>query len=160
MSTDQIQKQVLLKASRIHVWRALTDSAQFGSWFGMRFEEPFLAQTRLLGVITPTTVDPEVAEMQKPYEGKIVELFIEQVEPEKFFSFSWHPFAIDSKTDYSKEPTTLVIFTLEEKEDAILLTVTESGFERLPISRRTDALKANEGGWAKQMELIKKYLEY
>lgn len=158
MSTDQIQKKVHLKASKVRVWRALTDSTQFGSWFGMRLEGSFIPHSKLHGVIVPTTVDPEVAIMQKPYEGKTVELLIEKIEAEKLFSFRWHPFAVDPKIDYSKEPMTLVMFKLEEKNDGVLLTVTESGFDKIPISRRAEALKANEGGWSKQMELIKKYL--
>lgn len=158
MSTDQIQKKVHLKATKTRVWQALTDSHEFGSWFGMKLEGPFIPHSTLRAVIVPTTVDPLVAKMQKPYEGKAVELFIEQIEPEKLFSFRWHPFAIDPKIDYSNEPTTLITFALEEKNDGVLLTVTESGFDNIPISRRTEAHKANESGWSKQMELIEKYL--
>lgn len=158
MNADQIQKKVLLKATKTRVWQALTNSHEFGSWFGMKLDGPFARHSTLRGVIVPTTVDPIVAEMQKPHEGKAVELFIEKIEPEKLFSFRWHPFAIDPKIDYSNEPTTLVTFTLEEKNDGVLLTVTESDFDKIPISRRAEALKANDGGWSKQMELIEKYL--
>lgn len=158
MNTDQIQKKAHLKATKARVWQALTNSHEFGSWFGMKLEGPFVPHSTLRGVIVPTTVDSEVAKMQEPYEGKAVELFIEQIESEKLFSFRWHPFAIDPKIDYSNEPTTLVTFTLEEKNDGVLLAVTESGFDNIPISRRAEALKANDGGWSKQMELINKYL--
>jgi uncharacterized protein YndB with AHSA1/START domain len=158
MSTDRIQKNVHLKKSRARVWQALTNSHEFGSWFGMKLNGPFVANSTLRGTIQPTTVDPEVAKMQKPLEGKAVELFIEQIVPETLFSMRWHPYAIDPKIDYSKEPTTLITFTLQEKEGGILLTVTETGFEQIPISRRNEALKANEGGWSKQMELVEKYL--
>jgi len=74
------------------------------------------------------------------------------------FSFRWHPFGVDTKVDYSKEPTTLVEFRLEERPDGVLLTITESGFDRVPIERRAEAFKANEGGWAAQVTLIEKYL--
>jgi uncharacterized protein YndB with AHSA1/START domain len=86
------------------------------------------------------------------------DITIERIEPEKLFSFRWHPFAIDPKIDYSKEPATLVEFALKEVPGGVMLTVTESGFEGIPLSRRADAFKANEGGWAHQMTLIEKYL--
>ena len=158
MSTDQLQKKVLLSAPTSRVWRALTDSKEFGSWFGMKLEGAFRAGAVMHGVIMPTTVDSEVAKMQKPYEGKAVEFVIDRIEPESLFSFLWHPFAVDSKIDYSMEPMTLVTFTLKEQKFGVLLTITESGFDRIPSTRRNEALKANESGWSKQLELIEKYL--
>ena len=158
MNQDQIQKQVLLKAQKSRAWKAIANSNEFGSWFGMKLDGPFVAHSILRGSIMPTQVDAEVAEMQKPYTGKAVELFIDRIEPETLFSFRWHPFAIDPKMDYSKEPTTLIAFTLEEKGNETLLTITESGFDQIPVSRRAEAMKANDGGWSKQMELIQKYL--
>jgi uncharacterized protein YndB with AHSA1/START domain len=155
---DRIEKQVLLRAPVARVWRAITDSQQFGSWFGVRFPGPFKGGECTIGTIAPTTVDPAVAAMQKPYEGMTFDITIERIEPEKLFSFRWHPFAIDPKIDYSKEPATLVEFALKEVPGGVMLTVTESGFEGIPLSRRADAFKANEGGWAHQMTLIEKYL--
>lgn len=159
MSTDQVQKQVFLKSTKNRVWNALTNSAEFGSWFGMEIDGPFKPGAKMNGRIKPTSVDPEVAEMQRPFEGFAVELLIDRIEPENLFSFKWHPYAVDSNVDYSTEPMTLVTFTLEEKNGGVLLTVTESGFDKIPPARRNDAIKANEGGWSKQMELISKYLE-
>ena len=155
---DRIQKHVLLRAPLSRVWRALTDSSQFGSWFGVRFDGPFKPGERIIGKIAPTTVDPQVAAMQKPYEGVKFDITIDRIEPEKLFSFRWHPFAVDPKVDYSNEPTTLIEFSLEERPDGVLLTVTESGFEGIPLARRAEAFKMNEGGWAAQMTLIEKYL--
>ena len=126
MSADRIEKRVLLHASRQRVWRALSNSAEFGSWFGVRFDGPFAAGACVHGVIVPTTVDAEVARLQKEYEGMPFEITIEQMEPERLFSFRWHPFAIEPGVDYSAEPTTLVVFALEEAADGIMLTVTES----------------------------------
>ena len=160
MQTDRIEKNVLLRAPRSRVWRALTDSKEFGSWFGMKLDGPFAAGAKLRGVITPTTVDAEVAAMQKPYAGKEFELLVDRIEPERLFSFQWHPFDVQPGVDNSKEPMTLVTFTLEEQKGGVLLTVVESGFDKLPLSRRAEAFKANEGGWAKQMELIAKYLAH
>jgi uncharacterized protein YndB with AHSA1/START domain len=124
----------------------------------MRFDGPFVAGAKVRGVIVPTTVDPDTAKAQKPYEGKPVEIVIDRMEPERLFSFRWHPYAIDPKVDYSAEPMTLITFTLEEEDGGVLLTVVESGFDRIPLARRAEAFKSNEGGWAKQMELIEKYL--
>jgi uncharacterized protein YndB with AHSA1/START domain len=156
--TDRIEKKIALQAPRARVWRALTDSKEFGHWFGVKFDGPFKRGALVRGVITPTAVDADVAKAQKPYEGMPFEITIETIEPERLFSFRWHPFAIDPKVDYSNEPTTLVAFTLEESGDGILLTVTESGFDRIPLARRAEAFTANEGGWTMVITLIAKHL--
>jgi len=156
--TDRIEKKVLLRASRERVWRAISDSKQFGSWFGVAFDEPFVAQKRMIGKMVGTTVDAEVAKRQKNYEGVAFEFTVDRVEPQRLFSFRWHPFALDSGVDYSKEQSTLVTFVLEEAAGGTMLTVTESGFDRIPLERRAKAFAANEQGWAAQMQLIEKYL--
>lgn len=156
--TDCIVKKVLLGAPRARVWKALTDSHEFGQWFGVRFDGPFKPATSQRGVITPTSVDAETARAQEPYAGKSFEITVERIEPERLFSFRWHPYAIEPGVDYSKEPTTLIVFTLEDAAEGIMLTVTESGFDQIPLARRAKAFAANEGGWTKQMTLIEKYL--
>src|SRR5271166_5572859 len=123
MSKDRIEKKILLRAPLKRVWRALADSTEFGSWFGMKFEGPFAAGTRMRGVIVPTTMDVDVAKAQKKYEGMPVEMTIEQMEPERLFSFRWHPGAVETDVDYSVESTTLVVFELEEVADGIMLTL-------------------------------------
>jgi uncharacterized protein YndB with AHSA1/START domain len=158
VTTDRIEKKVLLRAPRGRVWRALTDAREFGSWFGVKFDRPFARGTIVRGEIVPTTVDAEVARMQQPYAGMRFEITIDRVEPEKLFSFRWHPFAIDPKIDYSNEPTTLIVFSLEEVADGVMLTVTESGFDQIPLARRAQAFTANEQGWGLQVKLIEKYL--
>jgi uncharacterized protein YndB with AHSA1/START domain len=158
MNTDRIQKEVLLRAPLKRVWRALSDSTEFGTWFGMKFDGPFEAGARMRGVITPTTVDAEIAEAQKKYEGMPFEITIEQMEPERLFSFRWQPFAVEPGVDYSAEPTTLVVFRLEEAAGGILLTVTESGFDQISLERRAKAFTANEGGWTMAVKLIEKYV--
>jgi uncharacterized protein YndB with AHSA1/START domain len=155
---DSIEKKILLKAPLARVWRALSDSTEFGTWFGVKFEGPFLAGTRLRGVIRPTTVDAEVARHQKPYEGTAFEIMVERLEPERLFSFRWHPYSVEPGVDYAAEPTTLVIFSLEEVADGILLTLTESGFDAIPLERRAKAFSANDGGWTMQMKLIERYV--
>ena len=158
ITTDAIEKKVLLRAPLSRVWRAISDSSEFGAWFGVTFEGPFVAGTPVSGKITGTAVDPEVAELQKPYEGKAFNIIVEQMEPERLFSFRWHPYAIEPGMDYSKEPTTLVTFLLEETLEGVQLTLTESGFEQIPLERRAKAFSANDGGWSHQMVLIAKYL--
>src|SRR5689334_12977250 len=121
--TDRIKKQVLLRAPLPRVWQALTDAREFGRWFGVRFNGPFVAGAALRGAITPTEVDAEVARMQEPHAGKAFDITVDRIEPQRLFSFRWHPFAIDPAVDYSNEPTTLIVFTLEQKPDGVLLTV-------------------------------------
>ena len=158
MNADRIEKKIVLRSTRERVWQAISDSARFGAWFGVEFAGPFVAGSWMNGKIVPTKVDPEVAKLQEPHTGATFRMYVEQIEPMKRFSFRWHPFAIDSSYDYSNEPTTLVAFELAEIDGGVLLTITESGFEQLPITRRAQAFEANEGGWTHQVKLIEKYL--
>ena len=158
MSTDRIEKKVLLHAPLARVWRAISDSTEFGAWFGVRFDGPFVAGAKMRAVITPTAVDAEVAAMQKPYDGTVFAITIEQMVPQRLFSFRWNPHALEPGVDYSKEPATLVAFALEEAAGGVLLTITESGFDQIPLARRAKAFAANEQGWTMQVKLIGKYL--
>jgi uncharacterized protein YndB with AHSA1/START domain len=155
---DRIEKQVLLRAPHARVWRALADPKEFGMWFGMKFDGSFTPGARVAGVIVPTTVDAEVARAQQPFEGTPFEITIDRIEPERLFAFRWHPFAVEPGIDYSPEPRTLIEFLLEDVPDGVMLTVRESGFDRIPLERRAKAFAANEAGWAIQMRLIGKYL--
>ncbi len=158
MNTDRIEKTIVLRAPVERVWRAISEAERFGSWFGMAFDAPFAEGAQLTGKIAPTTVDAEIAAKQKPFEGHPFEILIERIEPMRRFSFRWHPYAIDRDVDYSKEPTTLVLFELEEASGGTLLKISESGFDQIPLARRAKAFAANEGGWAIQTTLIEKYL--
>ena len=158
MSTDRIEKKILLHAPRKRVWSALADSTEFGRWFGMKFDGPFVPGASVRGVIVPTTVNDEVANAQKQHEGLPFDITIEQMEPERLFSFRWHPFALERGVDYSAEPTTLVTFALEEVANGVMLTVTESGFDGIPLARRAQAFSANEGGWTMMLKMIEEYL--
>ncbi|HLZ98858.1 MAG TPA: SRPBCC family protein [Steroidobacteraceae bacterium] len=157
-STDRIEKRILLRAPLQRVWDAISDSKQFGSWFGVDLDGPFTAGARVTGRIAPTKVDPDVAKRQATVAGLAVEWTVETIEPMRRFSFRWHPFAIDRGVDYSHEPTTLVVFNLEEVAGGTQLTITETGFDRVPLERRAKAFTANEQGWAAQTKLIEKYL--
>jgi uncharacterized protein YndB with AHSA1/START domain len=158
MKTDRIEKKIVLQASRKRVWRALSDSKEFGTWFGMKFDGPFKPGATMRGVIVPTQVNADVAKHQKPYEGLPFEITIEKMEPERLFSFRWHPNAVERGVDYSGEPTTLIEFVLEEVADGVLLTVTESGFDQIPLARRAKAFTANEQGWGMVVKLLEEYL--
>jgi uncharacterized protein YndB with AHSA1/START domain len=157
-STDRIEKKILLRAPVARVWRAISDSKQFGSWFGVEFNGPFVAGSHLTGRIVPTSVDAEVAKSQEPYAGALFECTIERVEPMRLFAFRWHPFAVDPGVDYSREPSTHVAFELEEVTGGTRLTITESGFDRIPLERRAKAFTANEQGWTAQSRLIEKFV--
>jgi uncharacterized protein YndB with AHSA1/START domain len=158
MNTDRIEKTILLRARRERVWRALSDSSEFETWFGIKFDGPFTPGARLSGVVVATKVNAEVASTQKEYEGKPVEITIEQMQPGRLFSFRWHPHAVEDSVDYSAEPTTLVVFELEEEADGVRLTITESGFDKIPLGRRAEAFTANNDGWGTMIKLIEEYL--
>lgn len=158
MSTDRIEKEVLLRAPVERVWRAISDADEFGRWFGVRFDGQFVAGESVTGVITPTTVDEEVARLQEPHAGMSDTWQIVGIEPQRRLAFRWHPFGGESDVDYSREPTTLVEFTLDETADGVLLRIVESGFDAIPADRRASAFEGNSEGWAKQTELVQKYL--
>ena len=155
---DRIEKSVLLRAPLERVWQAISDAKEFGAWFGVEFDGPFVAGKAMVGRIVPTKADPEVAKLQEPYSGAKFEITVEAIEPMRLFSFRWHPFAVEPDFDYSKEPTTLVEFRLARENAGTRLVITESGFDRIPLERRAKAFTANEGGWEHQSKLIEKYV--
>src|SRR4051794_2236931 len=148
--SDRIEKSVLLRAPLERVWRAISDSKEFGTWFGIECDEPFTAGKKMTARIVPTKVDPEVAKEQAPHKGATFEMVVDRIEPMKLFSFRWHPFAIEKDHDYSKEPMTLVEFRLAAEGEGTRLVIVESGFDALPAERRAQAFKANDGGWTHQ----------
>lgn len=147
-STDRIERKILLKASRARVWRALSDSQEFGAWFGVDFKgTPFVAGTALRGQIT-----------YPGFEHLVMEVLIERIVPERLLSWRWHPAAIEPCVDYSQEPMTLVVFELQEGEGGITLSVVESGFDKIPAARRAAAFRMNGSGWDEQMRNIEKHV--
>jgi uncharacterized protein YndB with AHSA1/START domain len=157
-TTDRIEKKRLLRAPLQLVCGAISDSSQFGKWFGARIDGPFIAGQRATGKFVPTSADSEAAKSQKQFEGMPFEWIVDRVEPMRFFSLRWHPMAVEPGVDYSKEPTTLVEFKLEEAAGGTMLTVIESGFDQIPLERRAKAYNSHEQGWTMQLELIEKYL--
>ncbi len=157
MTNDRIEKKVLLRAAPARVWDAIADSRQFGVWFGARFAGPFVEGQVVKGSMVPTQVDAAVAAQQKAFEGMAFDVQVERVEPPRHLSFRWLPGA-DPDTS-ADAPTTLVAFDLEPAEGGTLLTITESGFENIPLEQRAKAFADNEGGWEIQGTLIAKYLD-
>ncbi len=156
--SDRIEKKVLLRAPLPRVWRAIADPVEFEKWFGVKFDQPFRPGAALRGKIVGTAVDPEIAKAQKQHATVPFDITIDRVEPERLFSFRWHPHATDPARDYSTEPTTLIEFKLEPQDEGVLLTVIESGFDGIPLDRRATAFGANEQGWGIMMRLFEAYL--
>jgi uncharacterized protein YndB with AHSA1/START domain len=146
-STDRIEKIVALEAPRSRVWRALTDYTQFNQWFGVSLTSAFAPGVAVSGKLS-----------MRNYDHLTLTIWIESMDAERFFSFRWHPYAIEEGVDYSAEPTTLVTFTLEDAGAGTRLTIVESGFDAIPESRRAKAFSMNERGWAGQAENIRKFL--
>ncbi len=144
---DGIEKRIELKAPVSRVWRALTDYREFGEWFRVRLEGPFVPGRTARGRIT-----------YPGYESYTWEAVVQKMEPERLFSFTWHPYAIDPGVDYTKETPTLVEFTLEKAGDGTLLVVRESGFRRVPVHRRAEAYRMDDQGWTQQMKNIEDYV--
>ena len=146
-STDRIEKRIELNAPVSRVWRALTDYREFGTWFRVALEAPFVAGQSTRGRI-----------LYPGYEHLVMEVDVQKVEPQHLFSFHWHPYAVDLGVDYSSEPPTLVEFILEPAGQGSVLAVTESGFDALPASRREEAFRMNDGGWTEQMTNIETHV--
>lgn len=146
--SDRIEKEILLRAPKSRVWRALTDADEFGRWFGISLEGPFEEGRATRGKFA----HPRYAEV-------VFEVVTERIEPEDLFSYRWHPGAVDPSVDYSKEPMTLVEFRLEEAEGGTRLTLVESGFDRIPAHRRDEAFRMDEAGWGAQVENIRRHVE-
>ena len=147
-STDRIEKRVVLRAPRTRVWRALTNATEFGTWFRVKLEGAFAEGLAVRGRLSIPG-----------YEHVTLELLVERIDPERYFSYRWHPYAVDPAVDCSSEPTTLVEFTLEETDGGTALTIVESGFDRLPLARRAEAFRMNDNGWTGQIKQLAKYVE-
>ena len=145
--TDRIEKKVQLSAPRSRVWRAISNASEFGEWFRVKFDEQFAEGKTVRGLI-----------LHKGFENVPMEILIERIEPERYFAYRWHPYAIDPKVDYSSEPTTLVEFLLEEANGGTALTIIESGFDRVPLARRAEAFRMNDNGWTGQGKNIASYV--
>ena len=141
-STDRIEKRVVLRAPRSRVWHAISDAKEFGTWFRITLDGAFAEGRTVRG----------------SHGHFKVEMLVERIEPERYFSYRWHPYPNDPTVDYSAEPMTLVEFTLEEAEGGTALTIVESGFDRIPLARRAEAFRMNAAGWAGQVKNLAAYV--
>ena len=145
---DRIEKEILIRAPRSRVWRALADKSEFGTWFGIRFPA---------GAFTPG--EKVRGQLTYPgYEHVVLEVEIVDVVPDERLSYRWHPYAVERDVDYSGEPTTLVTFTLSDDAGGTRLEVVESGFDRIPLERRAKAFRSNDGGWTQQIHNIDRHV--
>ena len=147
-STDRIEKNVVLRATRSRLWRAITNAKEFSEWFRMTLDGEIVQGATLYG-----TVNRPGNEHVSP-----IEMLIEQVEPERYFSYRWHPYALDAAVNYAAEPMTLVEFILKETDGGTAVTIVESGFDRIPVARRALAFRMNDGGWTGQIKNLAQYV--
>ena len=146
-NTDRIEKKVTLRAPRSRVWHAIATAEEFGAWFGVKLDGAFSEGATVRGKIT-----------FPGYEHVTMEMLIERIDPERYFAYRWHPYAIDAGVDYSSEPSTLVEFRLDEADGRTVLTIVESGFDHIPLARRAEAFRMNDNGWTEQMKNIDRYV--
>lgn len=168
-AASRIEKSIELKAPVSRVWNAVTDAGEFGRWFGIELDGPFVEGKAVAGTFRQSLNEAAIIEYQKrlgltPSKVRIPEqgmtfCTVERIEPQQYFSFRWIPYGVDAEIDPENEPTTLVEFRLAPVADGTRLTITESGFDRVPEHRRERAFLMNEGGWSAQAENIKRYVE-
>lgn len=149
LDTDRIERSILINAPRERVWRALSNAEEFGAWFGADLAgQQFAPGKRVRG---------EISHVIRGHEHVFFDALIERIEPQDVMAFSWHPYAVDAAIDYTQEQPTLVTFTLKDASDGTLLTVVESGFDKVPAHRRREAFEMNSGGWEAQLKNIARH---
>lgn len=168
-ASDRIEKQIVLRAPVSRVWRAIIDIDEFGAWFGVKLEQPFVAGETITGTYEGDFDEHELRCYQQAAgiepsgvnmpTGSTVFCTVDRIEPERYFSFRWIPYGIDADCDPAREPTTLVEFRLEPVADGTRLTIVESGFDQVPPHRRERAFLMNEGGWSAQIENVRRHVE-
>ena len=145
-STDRIEKRVELRAPRSRVWRAISNAKEFGTWFGVKLEGEFAEGQPIRGMITHRGSEHQI------------DFVVDRIEPERYFSYRWHPYPLDKSIDYSAEPMTLVEFILEEDNGGTTVTIVETGFDQIPLNRRAEAFRMNDGGWTAQIKNLVGYV--
>ena len=146
ITENSIERQIEIKAPVAKVWKALTDSRQFGQWFKVDLHSEFVAGKTTKGKNT-----------SKGFEMEMV-FHVKEIKPQSYFSYSWIPFPMDQSFDYSQEEPTLAEFFLEQTTYGTLLKVKESGFNQITASRRAEAYKMHSGGWEAQLKNIEKFV--
>jgi uncharacterized protein YndB with AHSA1/START domain len=166
MPQDRVEKNIVLKAPRSRVWSAITDAQEFGNWFGIDFNGTrgtFQPGTKVDGIWSGTKVDPEMRERFRKNEGLPFHMWIDRLEPEHLFAYRWHQMSArpeETGLDVNTEPPTEVIFTLKEVPEGTLLTVMESGFDKIPPARKARVLQGVEAGWPICLGWISKHITH
>jgi uncharacterized protein YndB with AHSA1/START domain len=169
MTTNKIEKEVLLRAPVSRVWRSITDAQEFSRWFGFELHGQFAPGIAVLGTFRGTLDENAIIAHQQSLgvvPSKIrmpgpntTFCTVEKMESERLFSFRWIPYGIDAEADIQSEPTTLVEFHLEAVAQGTRLRIIESGFDAIPAHRRQRAFRMNEGGWTAQLNNVKRHVE-
>lgn len=148
IDTNSIERSIHINGSRERVWRALTNAEEFGAWFGADLSgQSFTAGQRARGPMT-----------MQGCEGLYFDAVIKQIQPQDLLSFHWHPYSGDPSADYSTEQPTLVTFTLKDVPGkGVLLTVVESGFDKVPEHRRRKAFEMHSEGWDFQLKNVARH---
>jgi len=168
-ASDRIEKRIVLRAPISRVWRAVANAKEFGRWFGLSLEGDFEVGKPIIGTFSASLNEAVIIDFQRKLglppskvklpDKSLVFCTVARIEPEAYFSFRWIPYGIDADVDPDTEPTTLVEFRLARVAEGTLLTIVESGFDRVPAHRRERAFRMNEAGWAGQAENIRKHIE-
>lgn len=144
---DRFEKTIELKAPIERVWRAVTDHREFGQWFLVRLDQPFTVGGKSTGQMTYPGFE------HLPWEAQV-----QAMDEPYYFVYRWPPYYGDLEEDSSADPWTLVEFRLEPASVGTRLTITESGFDALPESRRGIAFRGNESGWEEQLRNIQAHV--
>jgi uncharacterized protein YndB with AHSA1/START domain len=148
IDSSRIERSIPITAPRERVWRALTNAEEFGAWFGADLSgQSFSPGVRTRGPMT-----------MPGCEGLFFDAVTERIEPQELLSFHWHPYSGEPVPDYTGEEPTLVTFTLKDGPGkGVLLTVVESGFDKVPAHRRRKAFEMHEEGWAFQLPNVARH---
>ncbi len=92
-TTDRIEREIVVRAPRSRVWRALTDAEQFGAWFGMKLDGAFAPGAHVQGQIT-----------LQPHQQVVIDFAIERMDPESRMSYRWHPYAVEPASTTRESP--------------------------------------------------------
>ncbi len=144
---DRIQKQVELEAPIERVWQAISDPQEFGAWFRVRLDGPFELGAVQTGRITYPGYE------HIGWKARVVAL-----EPPHRLAFEW-PHMDDQQEVQEDWPWTLVEFRLEPHQGGTRVTITESGFDRLPAEVRDNNYRQNERGWEEQTRNIAAHVD-
>ncbi|MEI9907007.1 MAG: SRPBCC domain-containing protein [Actinomycetota bacterium] len=142
---DVIVREIIVKASKERVYKAITDLKEITAWF-------------------PEAVEDGTLEVgQRPIfvfnEGKHkARIYIEAANPYTYFAYRWVPSGDGFLGDVLTVTNTLVEFHIEELVDGTKVTLKESGFASFAPEVAEERFKDNSGGWEYMMDRLEKVL--